>query len=116
AIHGGCLEQLPPVEDRLGVDVGRAIARRLDQELEVRGVGRGPIAEAPEDRPRYHERPRLQRPQRVLVLVQVQDVREVVVEARDLWTGVGGLGAGVAGASSALAIDAALTRTGLGTG
>ena len=50
AVDRGRLEQLPAVEDRLRVDARGAAAGRAELEEDVRGLGRGDLADAAEDR------------------------------------------------------------------
>ena len=50
------LEELPAVEDRLGIDQRRALAGRADLEEHVRGLARVGLTDAAEDRPAHHVR------------------------------------------------------------
>ena len=56
AVDGGGLEQLPAVEDRLGIDLRGVLAGRLDLEVEVRGDALRGAADPAEDRPGDHDR------------------------------------------------------------
>jgi hypothetical protein len=83
AVDRGRLQQLPSIEDRLGVDQRRVLAGRLDLEGQMRCAGRRVRPDPADDRTGDDDRALDERRQRVLVLCQVQDVGEVVLEARD---------------------------------
>ena len=63
AVDRGGLEQLPAVEDRLGVDPRRALARRADREVEVRALARLGCAEPAQHGAADHLRALVQRAQ-----------------------------------------------------
>ena len=106
AVDRGRLEQLPAVEDRLGVDAGRAAAGRPDLEGQVgRHLGRG-APDAPEDRPRHHARARLQALEHHVIAVEAQGPADV--------GGEGAARGDARGEVAHLALAARLARRGAG--
>src|SRR5690606_698612 len=58
AVDRGGLQELPPVEDRLGVDLRRAAPGGADRERRVRALAAAALAEPAEDRAGDHLRDR----------------------------------------------------------
>jgi hypothetical protein len=82
AVDGGGLQQLPAVEDRLGVDQRGALAGRADLEQHVRGVVGPDAADAPEDRAGHHRGAAPQRAQVDVVALEAVDLGEERPEGR----------------------------------
>jgi hypothetical protein len=100
AVDLGLLEQLPAVEDRLGVDARGAAAGRADLEAQVRLLGRRRLADVAEDRAGDDVRAGLEALPLDLVGREAQEVADVLlVVARDR----GGDLLGAAGGERALA-------------
>ena len=76
AVDRGGLEQLPAVEDRLGVDLRRAAAGGLDREGDVGAELRG-LVDAPEDRAGDHLGARPQRLEHDVLALEAEDRLEV---------------------------------------
>ena len=82
-VDGRRLEQLPAVEDGLGVDVGRALAGRADHEVHVGGLAGCGTADAAEHGAGDHARALDERPQRGVARVQAEARREQVGVGRE---------------------------------
>ncbi len=80
AVDGRGLEQLPAVEDRLGVDPRSAAACGPDLEVEVRGLAGDGAVDAAEDGPADHVRADLEPAQADVPGVEAIGAREVVLE------------------------------------
>ena len=94
AVDRGRLEQLPAVEDRLGVDPRRAAAGGADLEEHVRCDVSATCADAAEDRAGDDLGAGLQRLERDVVAVEAEDLGEVGLEGRRSRARLAGRGAG----------------------
>ena len=79
AVDRGGLEQLPAVQDRLGIDLRRAPAGRADREVDVRRRARHGAADAADDRAADDARPDLEAAQRDLARIEAERAGEVVL-------------------------------------
>src|SRR3954467_13266993 len=80
AVDRGLLEQLPAVEDRLGVDERRAAARRPGPEEQVRGLAVGLAADAAEHGARDDAGPLAQRADDDVLAAQPELLEEVAAD------------------------------------